>query len=91
MTNRRTAACTVKGCGRPRMTVGGDYCRAHWKRWRANIEAGKRNPAAGIDKTPLRARGRPRTQPQTCTQRGCAKPTVAHGLCDTHYRAAQRA
>jgi len=85
-----TAACSVRGCGRPRASMRNPYCRAHHARVKANKAAGKRKPEAGIDAAPLPKVGRPRTQPKTCTVRGCGKPHAAHGYCNTHYVAAKR-
>ena len=87
---RKTAACGVKGCGRPRVSMKNRYCRAHWARVKANIAAGKRKPEAGIDATPLPKVGRPRSRPKTCTIRGCGRPHAAHGLCNSCYIAARR-
>lgn len=88
---KAASACTVKGCGRPKMSMSADYCLAHHRRYKANLDAGVRNPAAGIGKTPLARRGRPKGKPRECGVRGCRGPHVAKGLCMKHYQEQRRA
>ena len=38
-----------------------------------------------------RPRGRPRSNPETCSVRGCQDPARAKTLCSTHYQQARRA
>ena len=38
-----------------------------------------------------RPRGRPRSNPETCSIRGCQEPARATTLCSTHYQRARRA
>ena len=85
------STCTVKGCGRPRASLRNQFCLAHHRRYKANLDAGVRNPAAGIGKTPLARRGRPKGKPRICTVKGCRGPHVAKGLCMKCYQAQRRA
>ena len=85
------SACSAKGCVRPRMSMSADYCLAHYRRYKANLDAGVRNPAKGIDATPLARRGRPKAaKPRICSVKGCGREHVAKGLCMKCYQAARR-
>lgn len=67
-------SCRVEGCSNPANVPGSarDLCRAHYRRWQRY----------GTELEPLR---RIMTYAgDECSEIGCVKPVMAHGLCDNH-------